>query len=347
MVSLSYAASDDNLAEGSPAPALTVAKWVKGTPVKAFEPGKVYVVEFWATWCGPCIQAMPHLTELAKKYKGQATFVGVNVWDKDEDKTSLAYIDRIEKWVKANKDMGYNVCIDDVKDTMATTWMKAAKQNGIPASFVIDQKGTIAWIGHPMGGLDEVLPKVIAGNFDVEEAKKMREAAAAKQAEIQQLFKDASALVKEGKVDEGWAKLDEVAKKEPEYAKYMPIYKFDMLAESDEAKATELARGLLKNPTKDDAACLGAIGQNIGLGYTKMKSPDYALASELVRTAIKLQGKDNPYYLMADAEAQFKLGNKADAIKIIEKAIKMVKAEAGSNPKQVAMFEEKLKAYKD
>lgn len=40
-----------DLKPGDPAPALKIDKWVKGQPVEAFEKGKVYVVEFWATWC--------------------------------------------------------------------------------------------------------------------------------------------------------------------------------------------------------------------------------------------------------------------------------------------------------
>src|SRR5687768_14820567 len=68
---------------GSPAPKLTVKQFLKGEPVTGFEKGKTYVVEFWATWCGPCIRSIPHLTELQKKYP-QITFVGVSVWENSQ-----------------------------------------------------------------------------------------------------------------------------------------------------------------------------------------------------------------------------------------------------------------------
>src|SRR5947209_897878 len=52
---------------GDAAPPLTVTKWLSGAEVKSFEPGKVYVVEFWATWCGPCVVMMPHLGDIQEE----------------------------------------------------------------------------------------------------------------------------------------------------------------------------------------------------------------------------------------------------------------------------------------
>ena len=64
---------------GDPAPALKIKEWVKGQPVelKAGKGKQVYVIEFWATWCGPCRTSIPHLTKLQKKYSDRVTFVGV------------------------------------------------------------------------------------------------------------------------------------------------------------------------------------------------------------------------------------------------------------------------------
>ena len=334
-----------DLTEGSPAPPLKVAKWVKGTPVTSFEPGKVYVVEFWATWCGPCLKSIPHLTELAKTFKGKVEFIGVNVWDKDEDATSTSYIARVDKWVKAKTDMDYNVCVDGVDDTMAKTWMTAANQNGIPAAFVIDQKGLIAWIGHPMAGLDKVLPQVIAGTFDLDTAKKLREADAAKQKEFTDALKSVSELIKAGKVDEGFAKLDALGDADPEFKPSVPIYKFINLAEADEKKAMALAHEYVFIKYDNDRDVLEQIGMYVCMNYLELKHPDYDLGIKALKAAIKIDKEESPTLLFGLANGTYQLGKKEEAIVLMKHAIGLLAKDPGASTKQMAVFRKKLAFY--
>jgi thiol-disulfide isomerase/thioredoxin len=101
---------------GDAAPQLRVKDWIKGTPVTSFEKGKVYVVDFWATWCGPCVAGMPHLSELARKYKSKVTFSAVSVL---EDRgTRGATPEKLKAFVDGMGDkMNFNVASEDTSFT--------------------------------------------------------------------------------------------------------------------------------------------------------------------------------------------------------------------------------------
>ena len=65
---------------GDPAPPMQVGRWVQGEAVRNFDGDKVYIVEFWATWCGPCVASIPHVDELHRKFKDKGlVVVGQNV----------------------------------------------------------------------------------------------------------------------------------------------------------------------------------------------------------------------------------------------------------------------------
>ena len=151
-----------NLTVSMPAPPLKVAGWVKGTPVAKLETGKVYVVEFWATWCGPCRAMIPHLTELQEKYKNKVTIIGVSVLEKNPDYVPVFVESMGDK-------MNYTIAKDDLNQPnaangfMAQNWLAAAGAPGIPWAFIVDKTGKIAYVGSS-GELDAALEKMIQAN---------------------------------------------------------------------------------------------------------------------------------------------------------------------------------------
>lgn len=170
-------------AVGDPAAPLHIAEWIKGKPVDlAAAKGKqVVVVEFWATWCGPCRTSIPHLTELQKKFK-DVVFIGVS----DED------ADTVKPFVKRMGDkMDYTVAVDKDGKTSAG-YMGAYGINGIPHAFIVDKESRVVWLGHPMDRLEETLAEVVAGKFDLAKSKKRGEAQQKMEAFVEAASRDAN-----------------------------------------------------------------------------------------------------------------------------------------------------------
>jgi len=148
---------------GDQAPELKVT-WIKGKPVQKMEKGMVYVLEFWATWCVPCIAAMPHISELSKKYDGKATFIGVDIFERGKPgQNTKTYVSNFVK--DMGEKMDYNICMENSDAYMAKNWVEAAGQSTIPTTIIVDKEGKIAWIGLP-NGLEEPLKKIIENTFD-------------------------------------------------------------------------------------------------------------------------------------------------------------------------------------
>jgi thiol-disulfide isomerase/thioredoxin len=158
---------------GDPAPEFKVTDWYKGEAVELDDKG-TYIVECWATWCGPCIAVFPHLSEIAKANEGKVTVIGVNVWERKKPEEVKAFVEN-----QGDK-MSYLVAADGEK-VIAEKWLKAAGQNGIPAAFIVN-KGVIAWIGHPARMTQDLVSSIVDGTYDLAAAvaEKEKQQAAAK-----------------------------------------------------------------------------------------------------------------------------------------------------------------------
>ena len=94
------------LSIGNNIPELKIDKWVKGGGFVPLEKGKIYLIDFWATWCVPCIAAMPHLSMLQAKYNSKG-FEVIGVTSEDKFGNSL---EKVQQFVKRkDSSINYNV----------------------------------------------------------------------------------------------------------------------------------------------------------------------------------------------------------------------------------------------
>ena len=133
------------LRNGTPAPPVAAGAWMnipQPVSLEAFR-GKIVVVEFWATWCPPCVQSIPHLNKLHRTWK-------------DRDVVILALTDEppemVAPFVRQHK-IEYPVGMNSRSD-------RDYGITSIPHVFVIDPAGLVVWSGHPGGRLDRAIAEL-------------------------------------------------------------------------------------------------------------------------------------------------------------------------------------------
>ncbi|MEZ6241759.1 MAG: redoxin family protein [Phycisphaerales bacterium] len=178
LTSLIHGYRAPTLTVGDEAPPLYLSEFYKGEAFTSFEKGRVYIVEFWATWCKPCIDAMPHLSQLQKEHADDLTVIGVNISEQMRGGTPATIPARVRSFVENQGDrMAYTVAGGELRPgeqlgAMEREWQMAAGRTTIPSSYIIDRDGTIAWIGSPQLGMDNALEEILAGTYSREKAKR-------------------------------------------------------------------------------------------------------------------------------------------------------------------------------
>lgn len=338
--SASFAAEKKaTLKVGDAAPKLQTGKWVQGDPVKGFEKDKAYIVEFWATWCGPCRTSIPHLNEIHEKFKDKGLIViGQNVWEQNEK--------LVEPFVeKMGNKMTYRVALDDKSDggkgKMAETWMEAAGQNGIPAAFLVGKDGKIAWIGHPMSLKEKVIEEVLAGKFNVKAAAAEAEKEKAAEEVVMKHSRDLNKAMQAKDYDKAEAALDEIAKALPDGQKTaIDNMRLRILMAKGDLNGAGALAVKVSDEMKDNAEAQNELAWNLittkGCSGEALKAA--AKIAERANEASK--GKD-PNILDTLARIRFVQGEKAKAVELQEKAVALASSDNKSQ------LEQTLASYKD
>ena len=144
------ASTVDTLRAGAPAPAFEL-KSNSGKPVSLGAlRGQIVLVNFWASWCGPCRKEMPILEQLNRQYRNKGvTLVGVNV-EPDSEAAS--------QWLKATP-VSFPILYD-----VDSKVSKLYQVEGMPNTVIVDRKGNVRYIhrGYRPGAENEYLDQIRA-----------------------------------------------------------------------------------------------------------------------------------------------------------------------------------------
>jgi len=302
---------------GDAAPAFKVDAWVKGDEFDSLEKGKVHVLEFWATWCGPCIAAIPHLTEMQKKYP-DVRFVGVAASERGME--SGAKLEKVRSFVtEKGETMGYRVVFVNDRDKMSVPWMEAAGQSGIPCTFIVDQAGRVAWIGHPLE-MDAPLDQIVKGEYDIEKAAKDFAAARAARAAQRALGMAVRKARETGDYGPVVDAVKDALAKNPSDALRMSAVQILAGPAKRPAEAWPIAEELLLS-VNDNAMALNQLAWMLVDPKGAVAEPNLDIALRAATRAAEVTKREDGSILDTLARVHFRKGDAVEAARVQREAI--------------------------
>lgn len=327
---------NDFLTIGDKAPKIDVAHWITGEGPKKFEDDKIYVLEFWATWCGPCKASIPHVTELQQEYKDyDVQVLGIS----DEP------LHTIVNWLNKKDDegkrwfgkIGYTIASDPDRSTH-NAYMKAAGQRGIPTAFVIGRSQHIEWIGHPTN-LDKPLGKIARDQWNRKEFKRQYEERIAPQREHMRGQELLSTLIAEENYDEALKIFDKMIERSDsplnlQYQKFMLL-----LTQANRPNKAYAFAEKVVDENWDNARVLNSIAWTI-VDNENVKQRNFDFALRVAKRAAELTDHWDGAILDTLARVHYEKGNLEKAIEWQKRAVK-----AGEDTQLEQQLKQTLEQY--
>jgi len=334
---------------GDAAPAFKVKTWLRGEQVKQFEKGKVYVIDFWATWCGGCIASFPHISAIGEKYKDKVSFSSVSVYEAI-DSSKVDPVTKVTQFLKTprGQNLKLSVAVDDTDNSMWDAWIKPLRRAGLPTTYVIDQEGKIAWLDVNLDHLDWVLQQVLAKTWNREKAAAAMQAKDALEDKMISLYRDQSK-----DKTKGFQEMLNMAlafeQQYPDRKDAVAFGKFWALAELDKTKIPALLEEMAANPLSRYINLSDAYG--LTLRRKDLTKRDYTAVAKVQERCLQNEhpgtgfgGKSMKAYEELAATYN-KAGNTVKAVSSIEKAIAMAQTEKVA-PEQIKKLKATLSKYK-
>ena len=318
---------------GEKAPAVSVAKWITEKPPAL--PGKkgadqhVFIVEFWATWCPPCLRSIPHLATLQKKHR-KAGLLVLGISNEEPD--------TIQGFIKSKMKMPYFVGNDD---DMKTTSAWTNDIQTIPYAFIVNKSGIVVWSGNPLDKdvMDKVIDQVLAGKYNLKAAKN----AAATELKFKALLAELNAARTTHNEKEIFKILDRMIALQP-HKLHPYLIKRESLREFNREAEIAPLEAKIEDTFKDDAESLRWIVQVEQNKDLSQRNPGLMLRCAL-RANKLAQGRD-PDTLAALAYIQCELGMVDAAIQSQSQAVALGAEDMLPHYKKTLAYFKEVKALR-
>jgi thiol-disulfide isomerase/thioredoxin len=326
----------ESLTIGDQAPAIEIAHWLKGDQVTELEPGKIYVLEFWATWCAPCRASIPHLTELQEKYSDyEVTFIGVS----DEKlQTVVKFLCKADQEDKLwNEKIHYTLATDPDR-SVHDAYMRPAGQDGTPTAFIIGKDTRIEWVGGPMD-MDEALDAVVRDRWNRDAFKVKFEQEVAPVRKAMRLMDEIDAAAGEGAWDAAIGALDKLLQSQPGHERMKARLFRKMLHEADDPAQTYAYGRTIMREHWDDEGTLNRIAW-FTADDKGVKERDLGFALEAALRANELTEGTSAGILDTVARVYYEKGDLKSAVDWQRKALEQAAGSASGD-----MIKETLEKY--